>query len=52
MNKGSRENYFKLAKIIAITVGAVYGGHLLVQYVTPTEEELLAVSFGEASLMA
>ena len=37
------EKYIKLAKIAAITVGTVYGGHLLVQYVTPTEEELLAV---------
>lgn len=46
MNKGSsRGKHFMLAKIIAITVCTVYGGHRLVKYVTPTEEELLAVSF-------
>lgn len=28
-------------KIGVITAGTVYGGHKLVQYVTPTEEELL-----------
>lgn len=39
----NKAKYIKLAKIIAITVGTVYGGHKLVQYVTPTEEELLAV---------
>lgn len=43
MNKGTKEKYVKLAKIVAITVGTVYGGHILVKYVTPTEEELLAV---------
>lgn len=32
-----------LLKIAWITVATVYGGHKLVQYVSPTEEELLAV---------
>lgn len=34
-----------LLKIALITVVTVYGGHKLVQYVSPTEEELLKVSF-------
>lgn len=32
-----------LIKIGLITVGTVYGGHKLVQFVSPTEEELLKV---------
>lgn len=34
-----------LAKIGLITVSTVYGGHKLVQYVSPTEEELLKALF-------
>ena len=32
-----------LVKIGVITIGTVYGGHKLVQFVSPTEEELLKV---------
>ena len=32
-----------LLKIGFITVGTVYGGHKLVQFVSPTKEELLKV---------
>jgi heme O synthase-like polyprenyltransferase len=44
------KNYFNLSKksliilkLISISAGIVYGGHKLVQFVTPTEEELLKV---------
>ncbi len=32
-----------LIKIALITVGTVYGGHKLVQFVSPSEEDLLKV---------
>lgn len=34
-----------LIKIGLISVGTVYGGHKLVQFVSPTEEQLLKVIF-------
>lgn len=44
------KKYFNLSKksliilkLISISAGIVYGGHKLVQFVTPTEEELLKV---------
>ena len=34
-----------LIKIIIISIGTVYGGYKLVQYVSPSEAELLKVHF-------
>ena len=31
-------------KIVFVSIGTVYGGHKLVQYVSPTEEDLLKVN--------
>lgn len=39
-----------LLKISLITVGTVYGGHKLVQFVSPTKEELLEVYQSEMIL--
>lgn len=43
MSEKKLNMYKKLAQILGLTVGITYGGHLLVKYLSPTEDELLAV---------
>lgn len=55
MNQNMIKNFFNfdkktiiLMKIGVITVFTVYGGHKLVQFVSPTKEELLQVLHNES----